>query len=661
MDRKVNPTPVTILRLSLFLLSLLTVVSPVRAHNRADAPIEYQLSIASLSKRLLHVRIIVRDVATPRVRFAIPAWTPGYYQILNYEKNIENVNAQDADGKPLPLSHPDARSWETAAPEENATPNTVTIAYDVHANDEGLGFFGAVLQEKERQGYVNGASTLMYVAGETQRPTTLTLALPKDWKLATPLVRENRTVPKGDKALPMEDFSAKNYDELIDCPLQFGQFAQIDFSVENIPYSCVLVGKTQTDRQALIQNITKIIQAAVRVTGIVPYPRYIFFYHCGGGGFSGGLEHRSSTVIHLAEAVRDGADDEFLAVTAHEFFHAWNVKYLHPAALGPFDYTQAIRTDALWFAEGVTDYYADLLLVRAGLRSSSWFLKEFAARIAELDATPSRKRISLARASQGAWEGESMGFDGLSYYLKGSLLGFYFDLRLRALTDGKRCLDNVMRALIADYAQKSIGYPPNAIADALDNIAGASLHEEYDHYVKGTEEIAWEPALLAVGLELKREPHAFLGLQLDEEQTRQNRVRSVFARVKGVEVGFAAEAIGLQPKDDILRVNGHPTTTETFTEMVRALKPNSPITFVVQRHEETIDLSGMTGTVYTKHRLLPASESQLSPLARSIRAALFKVIVPTSPLQNTRKTDRIDFARMVSLSSPSGSARLFEP
>ena len=193
--------------------------------------------------------------------------------------------------------------------------------------------------------------------------------------------------------------------------------------------------------------------------GSVPFRQYAFIFHIGEEGFEGGLEHRSSTVIHLEDTLADGNDDEFLATCAHELLHAWNVKQIRPEGLGPFDYSRIVRTPSLWFAEGVTDYYADLIPVRAGLRTPDWFTQQLVQRIARLDSTVARGQVTLEQASLHAWEGQSEGYAGLSYYIKGSLAGAFFDLRVRELSGGERSLDDVMRSMDEMYGQRDVPYP----------------------------------------------------------------------------------------------------------------------------------------------------------------------------------------------------------
>ncbi|HZP82322.1 MAG TPA: hypothetical protein VFB21_11845, partial [Chthonomonadaceae bacterium] len=451
------------------------------------------------------VALRFQAVADTPMRFAIPAWTPGYYQILHFEQGIENVRAEDEAGQPVPVTHPEARTWEVAP----RRAGSLLLTYDVRASDTGLGFFGSVLDGRERQGYINGASAFLYPVGQTDRPVSLTLALPAGWKIASALSPQTLTA----RAQQPVTFQARDYDELIDSPLQIGQFDSAEFAVSGVKFRCLFVGSSGVMKSRLVKALGRIVKAAFDVFSPPggkppPFSHYLFVFHSGGPGFYGGLEHRNSTVIHMGDKLGDGSADGLLTLAAHEFFHAWNVKRLRPVGLGPFDYTQPVRSGSLWFAEGITDYYAQLLPLRAGLRDRAWFLKVMAGRIAELAATPARARGSLEEASRKTWEGQSEGYDGLNYYLKGSLVGFYFDLRLRALTGGAKGLDDVMRELDRQYGQRNLGYPEEALRNILNAVAGSDLTEEYARYVRGTEEIAWTEALAQAGLTLQDDPAA---------------------------------------------------------------------------------------------------------------------------------------------------------
>ena len=566
----------------------------------SSSALVYHLRIDHI--RRFHVTLHVSDPPQPHLDIAIPAWTPGYYQILHFEAGLQNIAAHDADGRLLPLTHPEPRTWSVPLP-SRAT--AVDIDYDVNADDEGLGFFGAQLDEK--RGYINGASVFLYVVGRMNAPIALSLRYPKDWKLATPLHAARSPVAHTD---PMEsvqytDLAADNYDALVDCPIQLGQFAILPFRRDGVHYRCILVGNEEADSEKLIGALSAITHSTVVLFGNHPFDHYDFIFHIGGGGFYGGLEHCNATVIHLPFAIKAGDSDEFLATAAHEFFHAWNVKRLKPLGLGPFDYTQPVRSPSLWFAEGVTDYYASRLLVRSGLRSSEWFLNDMATRMAELEYALARRRISLEEASRKAWEGGSMGFDGLDYYLKGSLAGFYLDLEIREATHNRRTLDDVMRRLYHRYGKSAEGYPPEAVIKMIDTVAGKSLDADYARYIQGTGDFLWQEVLPPAGLVLQREPKAHLGITFDESETSAPPTNSAASGLPITEVEPDSEAasIGIQSGDTLLSLTWEGVSSHKLMECLHSLPPGVPITLTLRRDGKSFTLMGDSGIRYVHYEL----------------------------------------------------------
>jgi predicted metalloprotease with PDZ domain len=595
-------TPIRLLYIVLIsLLPLSAAAAPVQDDGTRETPLVYRLSIPAPASHRLHVQI-VEDHPAARVEFAIPAWTPGFYQILNYEKDIEQVRASDAQGNALPVTHPGPRLWSVDTAGAGVAATRVLLDYDIDAHDIGLGFFGSTLDSELQRGYINGASAFLYAVGSTQRPILLDTTMPKGWEIATaltPAVAGSATSHGSRSAV--RRFEAESYDALIDSPLQLGKFATTEFASDGSVFQCVCVGSPDWDRPKVSAVLTRIVHAAISIFGKPPFKRYVFFYHVGGAGFEGGLEHRNSTVIHLGHALQNGKGEEFQSVTAHEFFHTWNVKRLRPAGLGPFDYTQPVRTASLWWAEGVTDYYADVVLYRCGLRDSSWLLNDLAERIGELDNNPARLRVSLEDAGRKAWEGESEGFDGLSYYLKGSLVGLYFDLRLRQLTAGQRSLDDVMRLLDAEYGGKNRSYPETALLSSLEAVAHTDLHSEYAVLTRAPGDIPWDTVLVSAGLALRRDETSFLGVQL-----RQAPAEGSGIGIEAVEPGSAAARIPLRRGDSLLALNGVQVTLDGFKNQLGQLAPKSPITLSVRRDGETQTLTGDSGVRYSRYRLIAA-------------------------------------------------------
>jgi predicted metalloprotease with PDZ domain len=594
-------------RLVLSALLLLSLIPSALA--APTGPIRYEVSIPNVADRKFRIAITVPMKPMPgelkesNVSLSIPAWSPGYYQILNFQKDISGFKAVDDKGKTLKVTNPDERTWTVMGGQ-----GAIHATYDVTAKDAGFGFFGSHIDDKT--GYINGASALMYVVNGKTLPVGITYRVPRDWKLASTLD------PDEHGGLKSQSFKAEGYDELIDCPAQMGEFDRLDFTVKGTPFSAVLVGGEKVDKTVMSDVLSRVSEAGINLFGYAPFKRYTYFIHFAMGNFGGGLEHHNSTVLNVwKEAGQDPHNLTDLA--AHEYFHAWNVKRLHPAVLGPFDYTQKVRTGALWFAEGVTDYYANVLPRMAGFTKDSDFRNEMANRIRQLQHNEARLRISVEEASQKSWEGGSMGFGGLSYYLKGSLMGLLFDVRIRAATDNAKSLDDVMRLLDERYGKKGAGYEEGALLSALNEVSGEDQSDFYNRYVRGTEEIPWNTILKTAGLTYEEGSNkvAFLGVATEPAKG--------LLVIRNVVKDSAAEKAGLKESDKIVTINGSRVDPATFQTNLQKFKPGQKIGMGIRRGETAMDFSVVLGERDDRYlRLRPLDDADEK--AKRIRAGLLR-------------------------------------
>lgn len=410
----------------------------------------------------------------PRETFRIPAWCPGFYFLENFERKIDRFRAFDEDGKPLPVSHGDVRAWRV----DRGAAARVRVQYEVVANDGGLGFFGALCQSD--RAFINGASTFMYVEGRKSEPTQVRLDLPAGWEVAT-----GATTDKEGRLI------AGDYDELIDHPIQLGRMIRRKFTVRDIPFEVVFVAPGATpacnvDEET--QRLKQVVAPAIDLFRGASFKRYVFILHLAVGNFDGGLEHRASTVIATPDTSHLGIDD----LAAHEYFHAWNVKQIRPVELGPFDYTQPVRTSSLWFSEGVTDYYAKITTYRSGLWDPQRLLLELGENISELQNSDNRRSITLADTSRRAWENGGFGVGDLSYYTKGLIAGFLFDAAIRQASQGTKSLDDAMRALYAAHHLPRPGFTEAELQAAISTTAGKDLSAMFRRIVNSTEEMPYE-------------------------------------------------------------------------------------------------------------------------------------------------------------------------
>jgi len=447
--------------------------------STAAATVHYSLTPMPASKAIL-VSVTV-DAPKAIEIFRIPAWCPGYYQIAQYQRKMFDIQAADEGGHVLPIENLDPRSWKV----QSTGGGKLIFSYKVLGDDAGLGFFGVNVTVDKA--FVNGAAGFVYVDDRQTEDVDLTVRNPAGWDIATAMDA------KGDQG-----FKAGGYDEFIDHPIQLGVFQRKKFKVQGVPFEVIFVSnknKPNCDMDAEAERLRIVSGPALKMFGSSSFKRYLYILHLAIGNFSGGLEHRACNVQAVADTPELHLDD----LAAHEYFHAWNVKQIRPQILGPFDYTSPQRTANLWFAEGVTDYYAKLDTFQSGLQSEAWLRAQILEQIQELQQGATRKELTVEQSSRRCWDSDGFGVGDLSYYVKGLLAGFLFDAAIIDATDGKKTLDDVMRLLYREHKLPKPGYGEDELRIAINETAGADLSDLYRRMIRSTEELPYD-LLLRIGL-----------------------------------------------------------------------------------------------------------------------------------------------------------------
>jgi predicted metalloprotease with PDZ domain len=471
---------------------------------------------------------------------------------------------------------------------------------------------------------------LMYLPDFLKSPSTVRVLAPDVWKVATGLP----AVP-GQKNI----FRAENFDVLYDSPFEASNFKTIVFNVKGVPHRIVIDGAGNYDPERMRRDVQKIVETQVELMGgEIPYRDYTFILHLRANA-GGGLEHLNSCAlgyprfgfrIHSGDRATSSAPNTtetperdyrgFLSLVSHEFFHLWNVKRIRPDALGPFDYTTENYTKVLWVAEGITDYYADLVLRRAGLISESEFLTATARAMQNMQNTPGRLVQSAEESSYDAWikyyrQDENSVNSQVSYYDKGALLGLLLDLEIRKRSGGAKSLDDVMRYLYAEFFKKNRNYGPADFQKASELMAGASLEEFFSKYVRGKDELDYNGALAAAGLRLDTSPGAdakmYFGADVAQEDDRLI-VRRVYA-------GSPAYDAGLNAGDQIVAMNNLRVTRDFFNARMMEKKPGDLVNLTIFRFD---DLSTLLVRLSDK------------------RESTFKILPVTVPTQLQRQVYR---------------------
>src|SRR6185295_9455739 len=496
-----------------------------------------------------------QPVATEEV-LVMPVWTPGSYLIREFERHVQDFEATDAGGQPLSWTKLNKNSWRiitNGASEWRAR-------YRVYCNELSV----RTSEVNSDHAFWNNANLLMYPEGLLNAPSTLQIIAPQPWQVATGLP----LVPGAKNT-----FRAENFDILYDSPVEVSNFKTLSFEVKGVPHRIVIDGDGNYDPEKMRADVKKIVETEVELMGgEIPYHDYTFILHLR-SNTGGGLEHLNSTALgyprfgfgpepkETKDAVNSAGPNAppprtyrgFLSLVAHEFFHLWNVKRIRPDALGPFDYGNENYTKSLWVAEGLTDYYARLVLRRANLVSDQEFLKEQARAFQALQNTPGRLVMSAEEASFDAWikyyrQDENSVNSQVDYYDKGAILGLLLDLEIRKQSQGTKSLDDVMRYLYEEFFKKNRNYSPADFQKACELMAGSSLDSFFARYVMGRDELDYDAALAVAGLRLDRtlaadgskaSEKASLGADLAQEEDRL-LVKKVYAGAAGYEQGLNA-------------------------------------------------------------------------------------------------------------------------
>jgi len=510
--------------------------------------IRYRVEPADLHGHHYLVTLTVPRPAAEQ-RLQLPVWIAGSYMVREFGRHLSGLAARQGR-QALAVEQLDKTTWRVRCSGRAA----LTVTYRVYAFDTSVRT--AFLDS--RRGFFNGTSLCLRVPGFETGPHRLSLAgLPAGWDVATAMP----PAPGGG----VHDFEAADYDELVDHPVELGRFWRGSFQAGGVPHELVVAGALPGfDGQRLLGDARRICAQQIAfwhgaAQTRPPFERYVFLLNAVEDGY-GGLEHRASTALiaarrDLPRERMDAASDGYvtlLGLISHEYFHTWNVKRLKPAELATLDYQGENYTRLLWFFEGFTSYYDDLMLRRCGLIDAGRYLKLLAKTVNAVAATPGRQVQTVAEASFDAWvkyyrTDENTPNATVSYYLKGSLLALAFDLTLRQRGGS---LDDVMRGLW----QRSGGGPIHEadIAAVLAEVAGRPMDEELRDWVHGTDELPVAELLQAFGVQLRPERAGFaasLGLRLSEGPVTGVQVRSVLA-------GSAAAAAGVSAGDELLAVDG---------------------------------------------------------------------------------------------------------
>ncbi len=521
--------------------------------------VEYSLSWREPNDHLFDITITF-TAAVDSPRLLLPAWRPGRYLIQNYAANVREWSAT------APIRKEEKSAWRVEA----RSGETITVRYRYYAGvlDAGSSFLD------EEEAYFNGSNLFLMVESLREQPARLTIGAPDGWLIETQLARVG---PK--------TFEARDYDHLIDSPtIAAASMTHHHFEEGDTTVHLVFRGDDGIDTSQYVEPVRAIVRSQTALFRGLPIREYRFLYHV--GDVWHGVEHEESCSIvvrraEIAGSIKgDEAWDHMLAIASHEFFHLWNVKRILPAAFLPYDYSRETPTRLLWAMEGITSYYGELTLVRAGLWDEERYLRHLRNEIETLENAPGRQHLSLSQASFDGWLQDPAHMHDktnswISFYNKGEIVAALLDLAIRTRSD--RSLDDVMRFLWSEYGTRIRGLEENAIEKAVAFVSGYDFSDFFRRYVDGVEPLPYRQLFAQAGIAFESTARqAGFGARF-----RTNDGAVIFESV--VQPG-GAMAAGILPGDELLAIDGTRVRAEKDVErLIHARHDEKPVEVLTAR------------------------------------------------------------------------------
>jgi predicted metalloprotease with PDZ domain len=549
-----------------------TLTYPSRLPSIAPT-IHYQVAMPQPESHLFEVTLHLKGWQLPLLDLKLPVWTPGSYLVREYAKHLQDFSAQTGE-QSLPWHKLGKNHWQIETPPTDD--EAIAVRYRVFAHDLSV----RTNHLDATHGYFNGAALFFRIPGFEKQPVQVTIVPPRQqWCVTTPLP------PVSGQP---NTFQASDFDTLVDSPFEIGCQELHHFEVLGKSHELAIWGKGNANSARMIPDIKKIIQVEAQMFGGLPYDRYVFLLHLSSQN-NGGLEHKYACSLNYPRFGFRAKDkyDRFMQLVAHEFFHLWNVKRIRPKALEVFDYDRENYTPSLWFSEGTTSYYDQVIPLRAGIYDAKSFLNNLGKEITRLQTTPGRQVQPLSESSFDAWiklyrPDANSGNSQISYYLKGELVSLLLDLLIRERHENARSLDDVMLKMWQQFGQPEIGFTPEQLQEVIESVAAMDLDDFFKRYVDGTEELPFNQYLEPFGLQMVGDyedesiPH--LGVKATTENGRE--------LIKFVEASSPSQRAGIDAGDELLAIDGIRVNAQQLSDRLKDYQPGDTIQVTVFHQEE---------------------------------------------------------------------------
>lgn len=550
--------------LCLFCLSTLTFIFGRPPEGR----MAFTVTMERPHMHFYHVVFECEGLGGEALDFKLPAWTPGYYQIMDYARNVLNFSARDGEGNLLGWAKTAKNTWRV----KTGGAAAVEVSYDIYAFRRSV----AESYLDDGRAFISPTGLFLHVAGRLGHPVTVTF-----------VPRENgHRISTGldPVAGRLHTYSAPDFDVLYDCPALIGDHEILTFEVQGIPHVIAVENLGTFDRGTFKSDIKRVVEGAVRLIGEIPYRHYTFIImHQGGGG----LEHSNSMAVFSNPAgwSRPSGYKGWLSFIAHEFYHLYNVKRIRPIALGPFDYDRENYTRMLWVSEGISVYYQNLILSRLGIYSRDEYFEQVRRYLSSYENRPGHLFQTAAESSFDTWmkffsRDENSANTSISYYDKGAGLGLLLDLKIRHESRNHRSLDDVMRTLYSKfYKELQRGFTDEEFRAECEAASGCPLPGIFEEAAVTVSDIDYPKYLAYAGLEIdvtpRELPGAFFGASARLQEGR--------LVITSIEWDSPAQHGGLSARDEILALDGIRADPRMLDGILESRRPGETLRVLVSR------------------------------------------------------------------------------
>ncbi|AFY71878.1 peptidase M61 domain protein [Thalassoporum mexicanum PCC 7367] len=549
---------------------------PDRPITQTSQPLlSYSVSMPQPQTHLLQLQLVVSNWDADYLDLQLPVWTPGSYLVREYAKHLQDFEAVDGSGGQLLWQKISKNHWRL----ETHGIDTIQVSYRIFGHD-------LTVRTNHIDGthaYFNGAATFMYLPGHENQPIAVKINLPYDnWAIATALP---------EVAGQPNTFFAKDFDTLVDSPFEVGIHQRVEFNVLGKQHQFVVWGEGNPDLNQIIQDTAAVIEEEANIFGGgLPYDRYMFLLHLSASGY-GGLEHKDCCSLNYPRfGFRKEKYLRFINLVAHEFFHTWNVKRLRPKELETFDYGQENYTPSLWFCEGVTSYYDQVIPLRAHIYDAKHFFKLIGDSITRFQTNPGRQVQSLRESSFDTWiklyrpEPHTPNTQ-VSYYLKGELVAMLLDLMIRHKFQNQRSLDDVVQVMWEKFGRIEKGFSETELFAVIESVADQSIQYFLHQYLYSTSELDYNFYFEPFGLEVQhnstQDYPPYLGINLDGANGGR--------LVKFVSANSPAHLAGISPGDELLAINGIRVSQDNLVDRLHDFKAGDEIELTLFRQDQLVD------------------------------------------------------------------------